>query len=80
MNTKQQILTAVVLAAFILTLCVIPTLQTYTDIYQRTTTYAKTSPIWDIRGDESIRLDILFVEWGAIGVVYISLFFLLKDK
>ncbi len=81
MNKKQKILTLVALGAFILTLFAIPTVYHARATYSSpATSYASTTYLWKIDADDRIRFDILFLEWGAIGVISVILFFILKDK
>jgi len=70
MNKKQKILTLVALGVFVLTLFAIP----LNDLYM-STTY-----IWYIPYKADIRFDVLFLEWRAIGLISVILFFFLKDK
>jgi hypothetical protein len=91
MNTNQKILTIVALLAFFVSICNASWEVISSDAYG--TYYPKmvqTSPVWQqpssqqhigsyIHSDSHLLWSPLIVIWIAIGVVYVGLFFLLKN-
>lgn len=68
-NRKQRRLTWIALALFVCTLLAAPLQSSY---------YGRYAPVFAVGNEEHIRFEILALEWVALGVIYVGLFFVFR--